>query len=64
MLPHGLALRAYFEFGGTAGPYCGWLHVDPDTLTDQAERAGWDCRTLIVEDSGDYQARLTRRRRT
>jgi SAM-dependent methyltransferase len=54
-------IRLQFEFGGTAGPFCGWLHVDPDTLADRAERVGWDCQTVVVEDSGDYLARLTRR---
>jgi hypothetical protein len=54
------ATRVQFEYEGEAGPYCAWLHVDPETLGQRAEQAGWDCRIILEQDSGDYLARLTR----
>lgn len=53
-------IRLQSEFDGQKGPYCGWLHVDPGTLTEHAEAAGWRCEVLHQEDCGDYLARLTR----
>jgi SAM-dependent methyltransferase len=53
------ATRIQFDFAGRSGPYCGWLHVDPQTLQLQAESAGWRCEVLLQEDSGDYLARLS-----
>jgi SAM-dependent methyltransferase len=52
--------RLRFEYQGQIGPYCGWLHVDPQTLREQAEPLGWDCDVLLEQDSGDYLACLTR----
>jgi len=57
-------LRLQFEYKGHVGPYCGWLHVDPQTLDTQAGRAGWECEMVLEEDSGDYLARLTHPRAT
>jgi SAM-dependent methyltransferase len=51
--------RMRFEYKGQMGPLFGWLHVDPATLTDHAERTGWSCRVVCREDSGDYLAQLT-----
>jgi SAM-dependent methyltransferase len=53
------ATRVQFEYAGRTGPYCGWLHVDPQTLQLQAESAGWRCELPLQEDDGDYLARLT-----
>ncbi|UCC73980.1 MAG: class I SAM-dependent methyltransferase [Gemmatimonadota bacterium] len=53
------ATRLQFEYAGQAGPYCGWLHVDPQTLREQAEPAGWECEIVLEQESGDYLACLT-----
>jgi SAM-dependent methyltransferase len=58
------ATRLQFEYEGQSGPYCGWLHVDPETLRQQAEQAGWECEIILEQESGDYLARLTRSRAT
>jgi SAM-dependent methyltransferase len=52
--------RLQFEYRGHVGPYCGWLHVDPQTLCTQAGHAGWECEIVLEEGNGDYLARLTR----
>jgi SAM-dependent methyltransferase len=52
-------VRLQFEYGGQVGPYCGWLHVDPQTLCAKAGQGGWECEIVLEEDSGDYLARLT-----
>lgn len=52
-------VRMRFEFRGDAGPYCGWLHADPETLCTHAEAAGWSHSIIVRETSGDYLARLT-----
>ena len=48
-----------FEYDGTVGEPCEWLHVDPETLREHAERAGWECETVLEEAEGEYLARLT-----
>ena len=53
-------IRMRFEYKGQMGPSFGWLHVDPETLTDHAERMGWACQVVCREDNGDYLAQLTR----
>ncbi len=45
---------------GVAGPFFGWLLLDPDTLAREAERAGWRCEVVLQEPTGEYLARLTR----
>ena len=52
-------IRLRFEYQGRMGPLFGWLHVDPGTLTDRAERMGWSCRVVCREGNGDYLAQLT-----
>ena len=53
-----------FEYQGRKGPYCGWLHVDPDTLKEHAVKQGWHCEVIMKESSGDYLARLSKARAT
>jgi len=53
-------IRLQFEFQGQSGPYCRWLHVDPETLRRHAEAAGWTCEVVLEQDGGSYLARLTR----
>ncbi len=53
-------VRMRFEYQGEHGPYCGWLHVDPETLRIHAETAGWSTSIILQEPSGDYLALLTR----
>jgi 2-polyprenyl-3-methyl-5-hydroxy-6-metoxy-1,4-benzoquinol methylase len=52
-------IRMRFEHKGQIGPFFGWLHVDPETLIDHAERIGWSCQVVCREDGGDYLAQLT-----
>jgi SAM-dependent methyltransferase len=51
-------IRLQLEYAGQAGPYCGWLHVDPETLRKQSELAGWQCEIIPEQGSGDYLACL------
>jgi len=48
-----------FEFQNVAGPFCTWLHVDPDTLREAAAASGWTCEIVMQGEVGDYLARLT-----
>jgi mannose-6-phosphate isomerase-like protein (cupin superfamily)/2-polyprenyl-3-methyl-5-hydroxy-6-metoxy-1,4-benzoquinol methylase len=47
------------EFVGIIGPYFHWLHVDPLTLAERAEKAGWGCEVLLELENGEYLARLS-----
>ena len=51
--------RMRFEYKGQTGPSFKWLHVDPETLTDHAQRTGWSCRVVCQEDDGNYLVQLT-----
>jgi hypothetical protein len=51
-------IRMQFEFRGVAGPFCGWLQVDGETLAAQARTAGWTCEVVVQDARGDYLARL------
>jgi len=51
--------RLQFEYDGHVGPFCGWLHVDPHTLQQQAESIGWGCEVVLEQEGGDYLACLT-----
>ena len=51
-------IRLQLEYAGQTGPYCGWLHVNPETLRKQGELAGWQCETILELASGDYLAGL------
>lgn len=51
--------RVQFEHAGRAGPFCEWLHVDPETLKDRAERGGWHFEIAHEDDTGDFLASLT-----
>lgn len=53
------AVRMQFQFRNLVGPYCGWLQVDPATLSRAATEAGWTCRVLRQDETGDYLAQLT-----
>jgi SAM-dependent methyltransferase len=55
-------IKMQSEFRGQRGPYCGWLHVDDETLTKQAKLTGWHCQTVRREQSGHYLAQLTRQK--
>lgn len=54
--------RLQCEYQGKVGPACGWLHVDPETLRENAERAGWGLEVVLETRSGDYLAKLTKQR--
>ena len=49
-----------FEFEGNKGSSCGWVHVDPETLEERAEAAGFRFELLVKEERGDYLARLAK----
>jgi len=51
-------IRLQFEYRGRKGPPFGWLHVDPGTLGEHAERLGWSCRVIRQEENGDNLAQL------
>jgi SAM-dependent methyltransferase len=51
-------IRMQLEFAGQRGPYCGWLHVDPETLAERAARAGWSCEVVLEEPAWGYLACL------
>ncbi len=53
-------IRLQMEYESEPGSYCGWLHVDPQTLRERAEPVGWGCETVLTQEGGDYLARLTR----
>lgn len=55
-------IRMRFEYEERGGPWCGWLHIDADTLTEYAGAAGWRCGIIHHDPNGDYLARLTRAR--
>lgn len=50
--------RLQFAYQGSTGTTCGWLHVDPETLAERAETAGWRSETLLGTGTGEYLARL------
>lgn len=53
-------VRMQLEYGGVAGPYHGWLHVDSRTLGERAEAAGWRSEVVLELANGEYLASLTR----
>lgn len=53
-------IRMQFEYRGNAGPFCGWLQVDPESLRERAGTAGWHCEVAHRELTGDYLAMLSR----
>jgi SAM-dependent methyltransferase len=53
-------IRLQFEYQGVAGPFCGWLHVDPLTLEARARPAGWNSEVALEGKSGEYLAVLRR----
>lgn len=50
--------RLQFAYDGQVGPYCGWLHVDPESLRRQGALSGWTCEVLCEQTGGEYLARL------
>jgi SAM-dependent methyltransferase len=60
------AVRSYpgevcfrFVYAGIVGPELRWLYVDPQTLSERAQRRGWEPAVLHDEGDGSYLARLT-----
>ncbi len=51
-------IRMQLEYRELQGPFFGWLHVDPETLTQHAADSGWSCEIVLQEDDGNYLARL------
>jgi SAM-dependent methyltransferase len=53
-------VRMQFEHKGRKGPFCGWLHVDFETLSKHAAEAGLSGEKTVEEKSGEYLSCLTR----
>ena len=53
-------IRMQLEFRGEKGLHHGWLQVDPETLQERAELAGWKREIVHQDEGGNYLARLTR----
>jgi SAM-dependent methyltransferase len=47
-------IRMFMEYGARKSEMIEWLHVDFDTLTGIAEKAGLNCVLLGSEKSGEY----------
>ena len=47
-----------FEYKGERGPFCRWLHIDPDTLQEVASSKNWKCEIIFQDKNGEYFARL------
>ena len=56
-------IRMQLEFQGEKGLHHGWLQVDPETLQERAELAGWKREVVHQDKAGNYLARLTRHHR-
>ena len=56
-------IRMQFEFQGKRAPYCGWLHVDAETLAEQSRASELDCEVLHRDGRGNYLARITNPKR-
>ncbi len=52
-------IRMRFKYGDSEGPLFGWLHIDSETLSDYASRAGLKCNVVRQQDDGNYLACLT-----
>ena len=51
-------IRIQFKYNNESGPFCGWLHIDPQTLQRQAELKNWRSEVIFQDKSGEYSARL------
>ena len=52
-------VRMQFSYQGQTCPMFGWLHVDPQTFGEYADKQDWYFEILHQEESGDYLAKLT-----
>jgi len=52
-------VRMQFKYGDIEGPLFGWLHIDPETLSDYASGVNLDCEVVEQQNDGNYLARLT-----
>ena len=52
-----IGLRLFYK--GIEGAPFSWLHVDPETLSGYAFKAGWQTEIVEREEDGNYLARLT-----
>ena len=53
-------VRMQFEYGSIRGPLFGWLHIDAETFSNYASKAGWNCDVIQRQPDGNYLGRLTR----
>ncbi len=51
-------VRYRLEYKGKYGPGYSWLYVDPDTLTEYANRSGWLSDGIWPEEDGRYLTKL------
>jgi len=52
-------IRMKFKYGDSEGPLFGWLHIDPETLSDYASRENLYCEMVEQQDDGNYLACLS-----
>ena len=50
--------RIQFEYKQERSPFCGWLHIDPEKLQEQASLKNWTCEIIFQDKNGEYFARL------
>lgn len=52
-------IHLQFEYKGQMGKPWIWLHIDSETLNNEALKTGWNCEIVYQEPSGDYLIKLT-----
>jgi 2-polyprenyl-3-methyl-5-hydroxy-6-metoxy-1,4-benzoquinol methylase len=50
-----------FSYKGIKGAMFSWLHLIPETLIMESDKAGWNCEIVHREPTGDYLARLSKK---
>jgi SAM-dependent methyltransferase len=52
-------IRMHFRYGDVVGPVFSWLHVDAQTLEEHGQRYGLHTEMILVQQDGNYLAKLT-----
>ena len=55
-------IRVQFVYKDEASPHVGWLHVDPQTLSDLAAQESWNTKIISKSEGGEYLAQLEQMR--
>lgn len=51
-------IQMKIEYKGEIGKSFKWLHIDPDTLSEEIKKTRWKCEIIHKEPSGDYLTKL------